>query len=305
MNKLIFIVLIFFASKIKAQNFVDLANIYWRCSPLNNSTVSTEAVLFNTFSIDAKAPVKLNDSLIFIPGFEIANNQINTSNDNFSFSNTTLQLGIEKKWNTNFKTLLMLTPKFSSTFTGGLDSKDFQFGGVLLNTIKRNKKFEWLFGAYVNTELFSVMIVPLFGFNWQINDKWRLKTIIPVNLELSNAINKKWRAGFLFIGANASYSMRQQINPFTTYPNNYQPYMDKADNNAWFFSDIYLTKNLVLHLKAGYSVLRKYRIYDSSDKMKLKLGPVNIGDDRNEVPVLMKNGLSFEARLIFRLPLPN
>ena len=124
----------------------------------------------------------------------------------------------------------MFTPKLSSTFTGGIDSKDLQFGGVVLNTKRRNENFDWRFGAYVNSELFSVMIVPLVGFNWKINDAWRLKTLIPVNLELSRIINKKWIAGLLFIGANASYRMRQQLNPFTAFPGSYQPYLDKADN---------------------------------------------------------------------------
>jgi hypothetical protein len=130
-----------------------------------------------------------------------------------------------------------------------------------------------------------------------------LKTLIPVNLELSRIINKKWIAGLLFIGANASYRMRQQLNPFTAFPGSYQPYLDKADNNAWLYSDIYLTKNIVLNLKAGYSVLRKYRFYDEDDKLGLKLGPVNLGNDRVDSPALMKNGFSFEGRLIFRLGL--
>jgi hypothetical protein len=42
--------------------------------------------------------------------------------------------------------------------------------------------------------------------------------------------------------------------------------------------------------------------------MTLKLGPVNIGDNRNfdnpqVVNSLIDNGMSFEARFIYRLPL--
>ena len=79
--------------------------------------------------------------------------------------------------------------------------------------------------------------------------------------------------------------------------------MDKADNNAGLFSDIYITKNLVLNIKAGHSVLRKYRIYDEQDKLGLKIGPLNVGDDRFDSPTLMDDGWSFETRFIFRLPL--
>jgi hypothetical protein len=287
------------------QNFVDLANVYWRTSPGNKGNTAGETVNFNTYAFDARAPIKLNDKSTLIFGFDIANNSIrNTSaNESWIFSSTTLQAGMEHKWTDRFKTLLLLMPKLSTNFTGGVDSRDFQFGGTILNTLKHSDHFDWRFGAYVNGELFSVMIVPLFGFNWKINEAWRLKTVIPVNLELSRIMSKKWIAGLLFIGANASYRLRQQLNPDTTYPNSYQPYLDKADNNAWLYSDIYLTKNIVLNLKAGHSVLRKYRIYDEDDKLGLKLGPVNIGDDRADAPVLMKNGWSFETRLIFRMPL--
>jgi hypothetical protein len=297
------LLILLFSGILNAQNFVDLANVYWRTSPSSSIEGSTNKVDFNTWAMDAKAPIVLSEKLTLLPGFELTNNRISNSTDTWIFSSTTLQLGAEMKWTDQFKSVFMFTPKLSSTFTGGVDSKDLQFGGVILNTKRRNENFDWRFGAYVNGELFSVMIVPLLGFNWKINDAWRLKTLIPVNLELSRIMHKKWIAGLLFIGANASYRMRQQLNPFTTFPGNYQPYLDKADNNAWIYSDIYLTKNIVLNLKAGYSVLRKYRFYDEDDKLGLKLGPVNLGNDRADSPALMNNGFSFEGRLIFRLGL--
>lgn len=297
------LLLIFFSAEICAQNFVDLANIYWRNSPSNATEESSDKVDFNTWSMDAKIPIVLSDKLTLLPGFEIAHNRISNSTDTWIFSSTTLQLGAEMKWNSRFKTVFMFTPKLSTTFTGGIDSKDMQFGGAVLNTLNKNENFDWRFGVYANGELFSVMIVPLFGFNWKINENWRLKTLIPVNLELSRIMHKRWIAGLLFIGANASYRMRRQLNPFTTFPGSYQPYLDKADNNAWLYSDFYLTKNIVFNLRAGHSILRKYRFYDEDDKLGLKLGPVNLGNDRADSPVLMKNGFSFEARFIFRLPL--
>ena len=57
-------------------------------------------------------------------------------------------------------------------------------------------------------------------------------------------------------------------------------YLDKADNNVWAFAEFHLGKNIWFHVKAGHSVLRKYRQYNMDDEMTLKLGPVNVGDDR-------------------------
>lgn len=303
--KFLILALIFgFGSVLWSQNYIDLANVYWRTSPSNSLDGTTDKVNFNTYAIDAKVPIVLSKKSTLIFGFDISNNNIHNESTSEStiFSSTIFQAGYELKCNDHFKTVFMLLPKLSTNFTGGIDSKDFQFGGMALSTMNRGD-IDWRFGFYVNSDLFSVMIVPLLGFNWKINENWRWKVMLPVNLELSRIMNKKWIAGLLFVGANSSYRLRQQLNPNTTYPTNYQPYLDKADNNAWLFSDIYLTKNIVLNLKAGHSIFRKYRIYDANDKLGLKLGPINFGDNRADMPVLMNDGWSFETRFIFRMPL--
>lgn len=289
-----------------AQNFVDLANLYWRTSPANGVENSTDQVNFNSWNLDIKAPVVLSGKTVFIAGIDLSHNRITntTAGIDYLFSSAALQLGVEKKWE-RFKMLALVMPKLSSTFTGGIDGKDFQFGGLVLNNLRRNDHFDWRFGAYVNSELFSIMVVPLLGFNWKINERWRWKMLAPVNLEISRIMSSRWIAGLLFIGVNGSYRMRGQLNPNNQFPGSYQPYLDKADNNAWLYSDIYLTKNLVFNLKIGHSVLRKYRFYDETDKLTLKLGPVNIGNDREVSIPLMKNGWSFETRLIFRMPVKN
>jgi len=54
----------------------------------------------------------------------------------------------------------MVLPKLATNFTGGIDSKDFQIGATALSTMKRGD-IDWRFGFYVNTDLFSAMVVPL------------------------------------------------------------------------------------------------------------------------------------------------
>lgn len=288
------------------NDYADLANIYWRTSPFNKNDTGLGRVDFNTYAVDFKAPIQVGDLKRVIVGADISNNGIieRGTQNNWSFSSTALQLGYQYGHEDN-KLVVMLMPKFSTTFTGGLDKRDFQLGGAILRTKLWSQNFRFRYGAYVNQELFSLMIVPMIGFDWQISEKWRLKSWIPVNLDLSYTIkNDRLITGLLFIGANASYRMRGQINPFTTYPTNYQPYLDKADNNAWLYADMFITKNVVLNVRAGYSVLRRYRFYDEDDKLTLKIGPANIGNDRANSPMLMRDGMSFEMRLIFRVKVP-
>ena len=137
------------------------------------------------------------------------------------------------------------------------------------------------------------MVVPLLGWNWEINDSWRFKGMIPVSLEVIHS-RPKSNFGLLFIGKNASF--------YKANPNGIPTYVDMADNNAWLYSEFKFAKNWLVHFRAGHSVLREFRYFVDGDKMPLKLGPVNIGDDRLKPNPWFENGFSFEARLIFRLP---
>ncbi|MFT5820361.1 MAG: hypothetical protein ACI8ZM_001600 [Crocinitomix sp.] len=283
------------------QNSIDLANVYWRTSPgsvVGNSDLKRN---FNMYVVDAKLPIVLNDENVLIFGMEYQQNSI-TFQENplsidleYKFASIMLQLGLEHKWNTKSKMLFMAIPRLNTDFNG-IDISHFQLGGLALGTTSRSDNFDWKYGLYYNGELFGPMFVPLFGFNWKINDKWRLKTVIPINLELSYQANDWFRAGLRFDGVNGSYKMG---------PNVFQPnyHLDKADNNVWVFTEFNLGKNVWFHLKAGASVLRKYRFYDDNETLDLKLGPVNIGDDRPTTSTLFENGWSFEARFIYRLPL--
>ncbi|MBK9591851.1 MAG: hypothetical protein IPO32_10205 [Crocinitomicaceae bacterium] len=85
-----------------------MANIYWRTSPSNSIEGSADKVDFNTWAMDAKVPVVLSDKLTLLPGFELTNNRISNSTDNWIFSSTTLQLGAEMKWTDKFNQSLYL-----------------------------------------------------------------------------------------------------------------------------------------------------------------------------------------------------
>ncbi|MEX1002892.1 MAG: DUF6268 family outer membrane beta-barrel protein [Crocinitomicaceae bacterium] len=294
--------LIFCIGTASAQNWVDLGNIYWRTSPHNSIEGSTDKRNFNMFAADVKLPVVLNDQSVLIFGLGYQHNQFTAVDEastltQLDFSSAELQIGMEHKWNDRFKTLFMMIPRMNTDYTQ-VDIHHFQLAGAVLNTYKRNDQFEWKYGLYYSPEFFAPMFVPLFGFDWKINEKWQFKMMIPVNFELAYRPKDWMRCGLRFDGVNASY--RYQLIPSQ---DNTQTYIDKADNNGWVFTEFNLGKNIWFQLKGGYSVLRKYRFYDPDDRMNLKLGPVNIGDNRTSATPLFKNGWSFETRFIYRLPI--
>ena len=305
MKSALLALLLLASGSLPAQNWIDLANVYWRTSPFNAIEGSNEKRTMNMYVVDGKAPVILNNNNVLIFGLEYQYTTISNENPlwpNYAFASHMLQLGWEHKWSDKSKMLFMTIPRFNTDYSN-IGKAHFQLGGLALGTTSRSERFDWKYGLYYNGELFGPMFVPLFGFNWKINKKWRFKLTIPLNLEIAYMPKDWFRAGLRFDGVNASYA-------YTPLPDASSSlgYIDKADNNAWLFSDFRIGKNIWCHIKAGYSILRKYRYFLGGDQMTLKLGPVNIIDERHygnpkNVPLLFKNGYSFELRFLYRLPI--
>ncbi len=277
-----------------AQDHIDLVNLYWRLSPANAiEGVDNDKFNFHMFTADVKLPLVINDKNTIIIGSEYQQSRFISENLGFTVNSLNLQIGFQRKWNDKFKSLFMFIPKIALADFSTVNSTSFQFAGLMISSKNRTDNFAWKYGAYYNSEFFGPMIVPLFGFDWKINNDQRLKIIVPLDIEyaINPGAKNKIRFGLRFIGANASYRIQNN------------QYLDKADNNFWLFNEIYLTKNLVFHMKAGHSALRKYRIYENDRRMGLKLGPININDDRPDTIPLFKGGWSFELRLLFRLGL--
>jgi hypothetical protein len=292
-----------------SQKWIDLANVSWRTSPFNsfeNGQGFTRHM--NMYTANAKLPAVLNDNNVLIFGLEYQHTTISVSEPtplykDYSFASSMLQVGWEHKWNPKSKMLFMSLFRFNSDYNDVNLKHHFQIGGLALGTTSRSENFDWKYGLYYNSELFAPMFVPLFGFNWKINEKWRFKMIIPLNLELAYRPKDWFRTGLRFDGVNGSFAYQNTPGLGAT-----NGYIDKADNNVWGFAEFNLGKNVWFHLKAGHSVIRKYRYFQEGDRMNLKLGPVNIGDDRNSddpkaVTPIIRDGWSFEAKFIYRLPL--
>ncbi len=276
-----------------SQNWVDLVNVYWRASPNNTVENLTENHDLSAISVDLKLPIVLNDSNIIIVGLGQTLNQLSSLKtsaelNEMKFNSAMIQLGWEHKWNQTSKILLMSMTRLNSDYRN-ISLSHFQQGGLLLGTTKKNANFDWKYGAYYNSEFFGPMIVPIIGFNWKISSEWRLKLAAPVNAEISYSLDK-FRTGIKYEGINASYRYEGL------------GYIDKADNNIWLFAEAHIGKRIWCHIKLGHSILREYNVYRNSEKLDLKVSTAGIGDDR-EGRLVLGNGLSIEARIIYRLPI--
>lgn len=295
MKNAVFIFSILFHLSVFGQKQIDIFQSYYRISPGNQSSFA-ENVNYQQFGGELKIPVVLKNSDALIFGFEYNNLSIQSR---FKETSTKEVLheskffaGIKHNWNSKWSTLALYVSKLNGDYKQ-INKSSLQHGALILNSFSKTENFELKFGAYYNAELFGPMLVPLLGWNWKINDNWRFKGIVPVNLEVIYS-RPKSNYGLLFIGKNASF-FKQNLNGPSTY-------IDMADNNAWIYAEFNIAKNFYVHFRAGHSVLRKFRYFDDGQQMSLKVGPANVGDNRPESNLLFKDGLSFESKLIFRLP---
>ena len=150
------------------------------------------------------------------------------------------------------------------------------------------------FGFYTNTEFVGPFFTPLFGLDWEITDKIRFFGVLPINGTLQVKTNERLAYGVHFLGVFASYQLHDQ-GDLHVQENFIQPSL---------FGDLYLTKKLVLNLKAGYRIGSNNRVFQNGDKMDLALNLVKVGDDRNEVGHISTDGLIISTGLVFRYQIP-
>ncbi|MFT6719072.1 MAG: hypothetical protein ACJAY8_001472 [Sphingobacteriales bacterium] len=304
MKNCLFLFALLFSSSLFAQKSVDLFNVFYRTSPNAGVLGSEDERQLTSFVVNGKAPLVIDSNNIIIVGLEYQNSRISQNKSNaffhdIQFNSTMLQLGYDHKFNPKTKALFMGMFRINSDFVD-VNRDHLQTAGLVLVTSKKTEQFAWQFGAYANTEFFGLMVVPLIGFNWEINPKWRLKMLAPVNMELGYMPNAKSRMGFRYEGNNSTFFQRSAASNF---PSLNDQYLDKADNNVWLFYERQIVKNIWLHAKAGYSVLREYRNFNTDDKIDFRISPVSLGDNRNSHAMYMANSTSFEIRMIYRLPI--
>ena len=241
-------------------------------------------------AIMAMIAIQLKNKNVFIFGLSINSllfdNQPKISN-NEKYYTTSLQIGYTQNWNEKFSTMLVVVPKISSDFKD-ISKEDYQIGGLLLFTIKSRENLKYKFGVYYNSEYFGPFIVPLLGIDWQPNDKVQLFGNLPINLTFAVKLNNKLTTGLYFQAPAGSYRLGEE---------NLNAYLQKTTQELSLFFDSYLTKNIVMTIKGGYTFGRSYRLYSQNDKLNMKLSAFDFGKERNQLNEDFNDGFIFELKL--------
>jgi len=232
---------------VNAQPFIDLASVYYQYSaadkPVHNNTVYTDLA-----SVSLTLPLKVDSDYVVInPVYENFRMTFPLSFVDREFHAAYLPLTWLHSWNARWKTAFVFIPRMSAEIDDRIKKNDFQYGGAILNSYKKNETLKFKFGLYYNSEFFNHFFMPLLGIDWNINSRWNLFGVLPGSMNLEYKINKLVHAGILF---------RSITNSYRYYDYNF---IRVNDNHLKLFMDFYLTKTQVISIEAGHTILRKYK----------------------------------------------
>ena len=152
----------------------------------------------------------------------------------------TLVKAVDPRW-TIFPTIIMRRNNNSLGASG-----DYQLGGAMVAAYKKSEKLSYRFGLYANGEFFGLFVIPLAGIDWKINSNTSVFGILPGNLVLEHKINEHMYAGGNFRAITNSYGSSSN-------------YWRIDENQLGAYLDTYITKNAVVNLEAGHSIMRRIR----------------------------------------------
>jgi len=264
------IILLSFITLIKAvlysQPYLDLVKLNYTYSPLNGVNDKKSPLQSNFFTADVTLPIELKkggDAIIINPFF--TNNTGEVSTTDFHVTSKALLVGFLKKdifpnWN-----LLSSFIVRRNTEVDIETDDNWQYGGIILATWKKNEDVSFKFGMYYNREFFGNYFMALVGLDWKIDSKNNLFGVLPGYMIFEHKVASKFYYGFAFHAFTNSYR-EQIIDPLSGGSN----YLRIDDNPLGIYADTYLSKKIVLSAEAGYTILRRYRYGYKYDDIHFK-----------------------------------
>jgi hypothetical protein len=288
MRKL-FLLFYFLPLMLQAQPYLDVASAYFQYSPGDKPPSDKyKSVNIEMGSVSLNVPLKVDsDYIVFNPTYEnLKMDFSDTYNDN-NFHIGYLPITWIHSWKQGkMKTAFGFVPRISSTLDTAIRTRDFQYEAYVLNILKKSDKFSIKFGIYYNTQYFKLLVIPLIGTEWQINERWSMFGVLPGSLNIDYRFTKSIHTGL----------------QFRSITNNYQTmgyyYIRVNDYQLKLYSEYYITKRNVLTFQVGHTMFRKFR-YAYRDKGYPEYTPMNITGGW-----LFKVGYAFRVSTEVRSVLP-
>lgn len=277
---------------LKAQPFIDIANINAQVFKINyKDSLSTKSLLTN-YNATLFFPKKFaNDNMLLfrLTGEMLEFGTKEPYTDLYAFS---AQAGFQfvtknKKWKAGF----IAMPKLSSDLIDHFSSKDFQYGGTVLFTyVANDTTLKIKFGLYYNRECFGNFFVPLAGIDWKLNERFSIYGLLPNNMRVEYKVCKKLYAGIAYKNYQRSY----RLNAYWRNLNYNDDFVRVRESQAKLFFDFYAFNHAVLFADFAYTL--KYSFVQHDDVNTREVHP-------SAVYAPMENNFLFTVGLAYRMRL--
>lgn len=303
-----------------AQNYYKILEVrydYSAPSSYEKHPENTVSIDESALSLNVPIPRKNGDSYLF--GIGLNTMKMNpyypggTPSSDTAFSHNHMyyryrgQLGYNKKISDKKSVVFMGMARLSSDMEE-VDRDHYQYGGLVLFTDKKSDIFQLKYGLYVNTEFFGPFVIPLLGMDWKYSESVRIFGVLPASLTIEKTFNSRFRAGLMFEAPTETYRVSPINVEESGNGNNISTYVQNTKNVLFIYGEIYLTKSIVLQARAGYTIFRRVRLYDSDDVNTVNIYGMGFGGQRipiQDVPAYQPfyDGFVLNANISYRFKL--
>ena len=277
-----------------SQQTFTIAEINYLLST-NNSYVqidtTSNAQFFSGF---ITAPIVINEKSTFLAGLRGNSWKVSYTPEQVwpeTYYSLGLSLGYNHKFNENKSFLFILLPRLNSDYRN-INSNALQLGLFTTYSKRSSEKFLWKVGMYFSTEFFGPFVVPLFGLNWDISSKVNIKGDLPIYAKIKYKVGNNFSTGLGYIALVSSYRLTGEFNDAYTSRYAIEPYA---------FAEVKFLKQLYFNTKLGYTMGRKYPVYEYDDRLDWQLSFIKFGDDRTQLNPEILDNFFFEFGLAFKV----
>jgi len=269
----------------RAQNYVDIARTYYSYSVPSGFEGSNRSTDIKDFGAVLTAPIQLKGGNAIITGVDYQNLAVAVYPEGHAIrlQSGTLKFGANIKHSEKLSGTYVFLPKLA-TACKEKSNKNYQFGGVALLDIKENEHFLYRIGLYYNTETFGPFYAPFIGCYWK-TERIEINATVPVYCDVNIKCSEMISVGADFSAMTESYYLGHEGDSESSTG------LARASNELFAYSMFKVSRNVFLRVKAGYTIARKYEVYDYSDKLDYQLSAFKFGDSRTQKNVNFSDGI--------------
>ncbi|NOX47516.1 MAG: hypothetical protein GXO89_11135 [Chlorobi bacterium] len=277
-----------------AQQKFTVGSFGYMVSPGNTYADTNLKSNIGYFTGVLTVPLKLNEKTALLTG--LRGNLWNVKYDPKGFwpenyYSLGLTLGVNHKFSDDNSLLLVLLPKLNSDFKV-LNSNAFQLGFIGTWSHRVDEDFLWKAGLYYGAEFFGPFFSPIFGLDWKLSNKWKIKGDLPIYVNIDYNIKKDFSVGLGYIALVSTFRLSGEFQDAYTSRFAIEPYL---------FANAKVAKNVYLNGKLGYTMGRTYPIYAKDDKIDWQLMAWEFGDEREQLNPEIDEGLFIEFTLSYKV----